>query len=169
MTFDSKRNRLAVLTAGSDSANGFLFFNPDAGTWQRSALSAYLGNIKSLTYSLLDDAFYAVENGANDAAQLERFDGATLAKTQIDLSQYLSCGRDRCQLAASGDRLVLITPPAVDVYDPLGAPVQHSYLIDPTNGNVTILGAVPEPGMMGLLAGMALLILRRRRMPCFGH
>jgi len=163
LTFDTKRNRLAVATTGADSANGFLFFNPDAGTWQRSALSNSFSQVESLTYSLANDAFFAVENGANGAVKLDRFDAGTLVKTQIALSQYVNCGLDRCQLAASGDRLVLIAPPAVDVYDPLSAPLQHSYLIDPANGNVTILGALPEPGEIVGVVGLGIVMLRRRR------
>ncbi len=95
---------------------------------------------------------------------LDRFDASTLAKVQIALSQYVSCGRDRCELAASGDRLVLIAPPEVDVYEPLSAMVQHSYLIDPANGNVTILGALPEPGGILMLA-MAVTLMGRRKTP----
>ena len=167
MAFDTLRNRLAISTAGADSANGFLFFNPDAGTWQRTALGTSLGNTKSLTYSAVNDAFYAVETGANDAISLYRYDAATLARTQIGLSQFLSCFRDRCELAASGDRLVLISPPTVDAYEPLSGPVQHSFLIDPATGNVTILGAVPEPGIgvTSLVGVMAMLRRRARKTP----
>src|SRR5258706_12358452 len=54
-------------------------------------------------------------------------------------------------------------PPAPDLYDPLSPPLPHSYLIDPANGNVTILGALPEPrGMMGVVVGLAVGVLGRR-------
>jgi hypothetical protein len=160
MAFDTLRNRLAISTSGADSANSFLFFNPDAGTWQRTAIGTPQGHMKSLTYSAVNDAFYAVETGANDEIALYRFDPNTLVRTEIGLSQFMSCFRDRCELAASGDRLVLIAPPTVDAYEPLSGPVQHSYLIDPVSGHVTILGAVPEPGAIGLLAFVSVALMR---------
>ena len=107
LTFDSTRNRLVLSTTGGDSANGFLFFNADAGTWQRSAIGSSMSNFKSITYSAASDAYFAVEHGINNSLLLDRFDAATLTRAQLQLSQYIDCGIDRCELSASGDRLVL--------------------------------------------------------------
>jgi hypothetical protein len=165
MSFDTKHNRLVLgNSGGAYYGDGFLYYYPDEGIWLRAALANQQLYIPfSLTYSSAGDAYFALEAGPLGALRLDRFDATGLFTGRTDLSQFIACSAQTCQLAAAGDRLVLMVPPSMDIAEPFLPPVPHSFLIDPTNGNVTILGALPEPGGMMVLAAIGILLSRRRR------
>jgi len=176
MTFDTLHNRLVISgSAGDPPGYRFVSYSPANGIWERSqVLSLFPTSPMSLTYSAINDAYYSLESGPGGLLKLDRFDGATFVKSQVGLSQYIGCeGLSRlsslpCQLVASGDRLVVIEPAALNFYEPLSPLLPHSYLIDPVNGNVTILGALPEPGWMVVVACAGVGLLRRRSGPWRG-
>src|SRR5437870_11762300 len=139
MAFDSKRNRLVLGSrSGDPPGNGFLFYYPDDNTWLKAAVSNQPDVPTALAYSASNDALFGLES-PRGAVWLARYDSNGQYTSRVDLSQYITCGMDPCQLISSGDRLVLMTAPMADLYEPLLPAVQRSYLIDPTNGNVTIL------------------------------
>jgi streptogramin lyase len=165
LTFDTTRNRLLRSTLGGE---GFLFaYSPEQDRW---STLASLNNVDlwSLTYSAADDVLYGLTE-----TSILRYDPQGRQTGSVRLSQRVA--RNYLwtyQLVATGDQLVLLSPPLTDPVLP-GAPgVQRSYLIDPHTGEVTSLGPiriVPEPGAAALwLAGIGAALFRRRRTKAAG-
>lgn len=164
LTFDTKRNRLVV---SSLSGEGALYaYSPDQNRW--TTLRS-LNNVDmfSTTYSAHDDVYYALAGHPYGPVKLLTYDPSGRQTRSIDLVGVLPyTDLWDYQLTATGDKLSLLSPPLVDLYEPLLPPQAWSYLIDPATGVLTSLGAirvVPEPGAALLLACLAASALRRRR------
>jgi hypothetical protein len=167
VTFDTKGNRL-VLPHYSNAGNGrgLMFYYPDRAVWEFGPLTNQIYSPNALTYSAAQDAYFSLDSATTfGAIRLDRFDitGAFVGRTE--LSHFITCGYDTCQLASAGDRLILTVPPAIDYNDPLLPALAHSYLIDPSNGNVTILGSLPEPTALLFMSATSIFLLARARLP----
>jgi hypothetical protein len=164
ITFDTTRNRLVLSTLGGE---GFLLtYDKESETWS-PLTSLNQADLFSVTYSADDDALYALEHGGGIVRYTAEGspDGTISLSEHIPQEQYAPWDY---QLIAAGDRLILLTSPMNDLYEPYLTPQMKSYLIDPATGGVTILGDIivaPEPGAATLLgfAGAALALNRRRR------
>jgi len=167
MTFDTRRNQLVMIAAffSENPGGGLVSYSPDDGTWQ--ALPPVTGfaypPLISWNYSPAGDFYFSLAKKSDGGMVLNRLDATGTRAVQIELSQFINCGINPCQVAASGDRLILIASPVVDYYEPLSPLAPHSYLIDPANGNVSFLGALPEPGGMMAVLGLGILLRRRTR------
>jgi hypothetical protein len=165
LTFDTKRNRLLMINVtGESSQSGFLFFHPDDGSWSSIKFPFGTQNFpRSMTYSAAFDAYFGLMQDFAGTVNLLRYDPIDLRTSEIELSQFIRCASITCRLTAAGDQLVLMQAPVVDLYEPLLPPLPHSYLIDPATGNVTLLGALPEPQGLLVLLGACAALFRRLR------
>jgi hypothetical protein len=168
VTFDTLRNRLILSSLG---AEGYLYaYAPESQQW--SVISSLYGkDIQAPAYMASEDRIYAVPVVSGDAAfsSLMRFDATGNYLGDVALSELIppagSFASRSYQLLVDGDRLMLLAAPCPDWDFPELPAVQRAYVIDPTTGDVTYLGAfpadVPEPATGALLALSSALTLRR--------
>jgi alpha-tubulin suppressor-like RCC1 family protein len=138
--FDSRRNRIVVVTLGGE---GFLYaYSPPQDQW---SLLRSMGNrdVNCLVYHAADDSFYAVAGPYEGAPSLLRLNAAGELQSEIRLPVQpfrIGHGEAQSELASVGDYLVLLLE--TDAYFAYLYPdVQaesRMYLIDPRTGQVSL-------------------------------
>ena len=168
LTFDTKRNRLVAATVGT--GGGLYTYGPDDQKWSLLR-SIDIIDFQALTYVAAEDAFYGVNEGWHTSSQanLIRFDADGRETFRTPIATRLRIGGHwGNQVFPVGDNLGLLTNPLPDLDRPDLPPQTWFLVIDPQNGEVLYSGAIaiPEPGVVTLVAGCALLLVRRRRATC---